>query len=77
MSAAEVAYAPLLNVGDSVRIYYRDGYVTENWIEASDVELLDGSTQTAPPAETPDDAILMDGAPQDASDGGTETGAGA
>ena len=75
MSAAEVAYAPLLKVGNSVRIYYRAGYVTENWIEASDVELLDGSTQSAPPTETPDNAILTDGAPQDASDGGTETGA--
>ena len=52
MSAAEVAYAPLLNVGDRVCVYYRDGYVTENWIEASDVELLDGSAQSAPPVET-------------------------
>ena len=54
MSAAEVAYAPLLNVGDHVCVYYRDGYVTENWIEASDVELLDGSAQSAPPVETTD-----------------------
>ena len=52
MSAAEVAYAPLLNVGDHVCVYFRDGYVTENWIEASDVELLDGSAQSAPPVET-------------------------
>ena len=52
MSAAEVAYAPLLNVGDRVCVYYRDGYVTENWIKASDVELLDGSAQSAPPVET-------------------------
>jgi len=35
-----------------VCVYYRDGYVTENWIEASDVELLDGSAQSAPPVET-------------------------
>ncbi len=48
MSAAEVAYAPLLNVGDHVRVEYRDGYVTENWIEASGVEVLDGGTQSAP-----------------------------
>ena len=54
MSAAEVAYAPLLNVGDHVCVYFRDGYVTENWIEASDVELLDGSVQSAPPVETTD-----------------------
>ena len=52
MSAAEVAYAPLLNVGDHVCVYFHDGYVTENWIEASDVELLDGSVQSAPPADT-------------------------
>ena len=54
MSAAEVAYAPLLNVGDRVCVYYRDGYVTENWIDASDVTLSDGSTQSAPPAEAAD-----------------------
>ena len=52
MSAAEVAYALVLIVGVRVRVYYRDGYVTENWIEASDVELLDGSAQSAPPVET-------------------------
>ena len=52
MSAAEVAYAPLLNVGDHVCVYFRDGYVTENWIDASDVTLSDGSTQSAPPVET-------------------------
>lgn len=52
MSAAEVAYAPLLNVGDHVRVSFRDGYVTENWIDAADVELLDGSAQSAPPVET-------------------------
>ena len=52
MSAAEVAYAPLLNVGDHVRVYFRDGYVSEFWIEASGVELLDGSAQSAPPTET-------------------------
>ena len=33
-------------------VYYRDGYVTENWIEASGVELLDGSAQSAPPVDT-------------------------
>ena len=54
MSAAEVAYAPLLNVGDHVCVYFRDGYVTENWIDASDVTLSDGSTQSAPPAEAAD-----------------------
>ncbi len=50
MSAAEVAYAPLLNVGDRVCVRYRDGYVTENWIEAADVEVMDSGAQTAPPA---------------------------
>ena len=34
-----------------MRVYYRDGYVSEFWIEASDVELLDGGAQNAPPAE--------------------------
>ena len=52
MSAAEVAYAPLLNVGDQVCVYFRDGYVSEFWIEASDVVLLDGSAQSAPPTDT-------------------------
>ena len=50
MSAAEVAYAPLLNVGDRVCVYYRDGYVTENWIEASDV---DAARMAAPRAHRP------------------------
>ena len=52
MSAAEVAYAPLLNVGDQVCVYFRDGYVTENWIDATDVTLSDGSAQSAPPTDT-------------------------
>ena len=51
MSAADVPYAPLLNVGDRVRVWYYDGHVSEFWIEACDLELLPVST----PAE-PDDA---------------------
>ena len=51
MSAADVPYAPLLNVGDLVRVWYYDGHVSEFWIEACDLELLPVST----PAE-PDDA---------------------
>ena len=51
MSAADVPYAPLLNVGDRVRVWYYDCHVSEFWIEACDLELLPVST----PAE-PDDA---------------------
>ena len=52
MSAAEVAYAPLLNVGDRVRVYYQDGHVTELWIVASGVELLgDTASQAAQPLD--------------------------
>ena len=51
MSAADVPYAPLLNVGDRVRVWYYDGHVSEFWIEACDLELLPVLT----PAE-PDDA---------------------
>ena len=51
MSAADVPYAPLLNVGDRVCVWYYDGHVSEFWIEACDLELLPVST----PAE-PDDA---------------------
>ena len=51
MSAADVPYAPLLNAGDRVRVWYYDGHVSEFWIEACDLELLPVST----PAE-PDDA---------------------
>ncbi len=40
MSAADVMLAPLLNVGDNVRIWYLDGHVSQYWIEASDVEIL-------------------------------------
>ena len=51
MSAADVPYAPLLNVGDRVCVWYYDGHVSEFWIEACDLELLPVLT----PAE-PDDA---------------------
>ena len=51
MSAADVPYAPLLNAGDRVCVWYYDGHVSEFWIEACDLELLPVST----PAE-PDDA---------------------
>ena len=51
MSAADVPYAPLLNAGDRVRVWYYDGHVSEFWIEACDLELLPVLT----PAE-PDDA---------------------
>ena len=51
MSAADVPYAPLLNAGDRVRVWYYDGHVSEFWIEACDLELLPVSM----PAE-PDDA---------------------
>ena len=51
MSAADVPYAPLLNVGDRVCVWYYDGHVSEFWIEACDLELLPVSM----PAE-PDDA---------------------
>ena len=57
MSAADVPYAPLLNVGDRVRVWYYDGHVSEFWIEACDLELLPVST----PAE-PDDAQPSGGA---------------
>ena len=57
MSAADVPYAPLLNVGDRVRVWYYDGHVSELWIEACDLELLPVST----PAE-PDDAQPSGGA---------------
>ena len=72
MSAAEVAYAPLLNVGDHVRVYFRDGYVSEFWIEASGVELLDGSAQSAPPTETAEreaneEDSALSGSPEDAA----------
>ena len=40
MSASDVMLAPLLNVGDNVRIWYLDGHVSQYWIEASDVEIL-------------------------------------
>ena len=40
MSAADVMLAPLLNVGDNVRIWYLDGHVSQYWIEASDAEIL-------------------------------------
>ena len=49
--AADEPYAPLLNVGDRVCVWYYDGHVSEFWIEACDLELLPVST----PAE-PDDA---------------------
>ena len=72
MSAAEVAYAPLLNVGDHVRVAYREGYVTENWIEAADVTLSDGSAQSAPPTETAEreaneEDSALSGSPEDAA----------
>ena len=72
MSAAEVAYAPLLNVGDHVRVYFRDGYVSEFWIEASGVELLDGSAQSTPPTETAEreeneEDSALSGSPEDAA----------
>ena len=72
MSAAEVAYAPLLNVGDHVRVAYREGYVTENWIEATDVTLSDGSAQSAPPTETAEreaneEDSALSGSPEDAA----------
>ena len=51
MSAADVPYAPLLNAGDRVCVWYYDGHVSEFWIEACDLELLPVSM----PAE-PDDA---------------------
>ena len=57
MSAADVPYAPLLNVGDRVRVWYYDGHVSEFWIEACDLELLPVSM----PAE-PDDAQPSGGA---------------
>lgn len=57
MSAADVPYAPLLNVGDRVCVWYYDGHVSEFWIEACDLELLPVST----PAE-PDDAQPSGGA---------------
>ena len=57
MSAADVPYAPLLNVGDRVRVWYYDGHVSEFWIEACDLELLPVLT----PAE-PDDAQPSGGA---------------
>ena len=57
MSAADVPYAPLLNVGDRVRVWYYDGHVSEFWIEACDLELLPVST----PAEL-DDAQPSGGA---------------
>ena len=50
MSAADVPYAPLLNVGDRVCVWYYDGHVSEFWIEACDLELLPVST----PAELDD-----------------------
>ena len=34
MSAADVPYAPLLNVGDRVRVWYYDGHVSEFWMPA-------------------------------------------
>ena len=72
MSAAEVAYAPLLNVGDHVRVAYREGYVTENWIDATDVTLSDGSAQSAPPTETAEreaneEDSALSGSPEDAA----------
>jgi hypothetical protein len=45
-----VPYAPLLNVGDRVCVWYYDGHVSEFWIEACDLELLPVST----PAELDD-----------------------
>ena len=48
MSAADVPYAPLLNVGDRVRVWYYDGHVSEFWIEACDLELLPVSTPAEP-----------------------------
>ena len=53
MSAAEVPYAPLLNAGDRVRVWYYDGHVGLYWIEACDLELLPVS-HSAP--AVPDDA---------------------
>ena len=50
MSAADVPYAPLLNVGDRVCVWYYDGHVSEFWIEACGLELLHVST----PAELDD-----------------------
>lgn len=56
MSASEVAYAPLLNEGDHVEVLYRDGYVSEYWIEASGVEVLDRATVTLPPQSEGEEA---------------------
>ena len=72
VSIEKVAYAPLLNVGDQVCVYFRDGYVSEFWIEASDVELLDGSAQSAPPTETAEreaneEDSALSGSPEDAA----------
>ena len=48
MSAAEVPYAPLLNAGDHVRVWYYNGHVSKFWIEACDLELLPVSAPAAP-----------------------------
>ena len=53
MSAAEVPYAPLLNAGDHVRVWYYNGHVSEFWIEACDLELLPASAPAAPEAAQP------------------------
>lgn len=38
VSAADAAYAPLLNAGDRITVTYLDGHVSEYWIEAQWVE---------------------------------------
>lgn len=72
MSAADVAYAPLLNAGDHVCVYYRDGYVSEFWIEAADVEILDGGTQATPPTDSEQTAPADGGEDTSSADGGTD-----
>ena len=57
MSAADVPYAPLLNVGDRVRVWYYDGHVSEFWIEACDLELLPVSTPAEPDGAQPSGGV--------------------
>ena len=54
------------------RVAYREGYVTENWIEAADGTLSDGSAQSAPPTETAEreaneEDSALSGSPEDAA----------
>ena len=52
VSAASVAYAPLLSEGDRVRVYYYDGEVGEYWIESCGFEWLE---EIAPEESVPSD----------------------